>query len=102
MPVSIGNATSLFPHQNFLTGKNRNLGFSGIIQAESMARYDSHSRAALVQRQQLAVVQRSELRCDMLPYWMELSASDLMQGTALLAMLATIFSLQFLLPTGRA
>jgi len=38
----------------------------------------------------------------MLPYWMELSASDLMQGTALLATLVTVFGLQFLLPTGRA
>jgi|GEM_PF-1060697 len=37
----------------------------------------------------------------MLPYWMELSASDLMQGTAFVAMFVTIFSLQFLLPTGR-
>ena len=38
----------------------------------------------------------------MLPYWIELSASELMQGTAMLAMLITILSLQFLLPTGRA
>lgn len=38
----------------------------------------------------------------MLPYWIELSASDLMQGTGLLAILVTIFSLHFLLPTGRA
>lgn len=38
----------------------------------------------------------------MLPFWIELSASDLMQGTAMLAMLISILSLQFLLPTGRA
>lgn len=38
----------------------------------------------------------------MLPFWIELSASDLMQGTAVLAMLISILSLQFLLPTGRA
>jgi len=38
----------------------------------------------------------------MLPYWMELSAADLMQATGLLATFATVFGLQFLLPTGRA
>jgi len=38
----------------------------------------------------------------MLPYWIELSATDLMQGTAFLATMVTVFSLQFLLPTGRA
>lgn len=38
----------------------------------------------------------------MLPYWIELSASDLMHGTAFIASVITILSLQFLLPTGRA
>jgi hypothetical protein len=38
----------------------------------------------------------------MLPYWIELSASDLMQGMGLFTILVTIFSLHFLLPTGRA
>ena len=37
----------------------------------------------------------------MLPYWIELSLADLVQGTALLAIVITIFSFQFLLPTGR-
>lgn len=38
----------------------------------------------------------------MLPYWIELSASDLMQGTACLATLITVFSLHFVLSAGRA
>jgi len=38
----------------------------------------------------------------MLPYWIELSVADLMQGIAVLAIVVTVLSLQFLLPTGRA
>lgn len=37
----------------------------------------------------------------MLPYWIELSAADLMQGTAFMVM-AMFITIQFLLPTRRA
>ena len=38
----------------------------------------------------------------MLPYWIELSLADLMQGTAVIAIVVSILSLQFLLPTSRS
>lgn len=89
--------------QNFLTGKNRNLGYSGKIQTGWSARcLGTLSLIARLLRGQAAFRhQISGLRCAMLPCWIELSSSDLMQGTAFLVTLATIFSLQFLLPTGR-
>ncbi len=37
----------------------------------------------------------------MLPYWIDLSVSELVQGTAVLATLITLLSFRFLLPTGR-
>jgi|LWDU01.1.fsa_nt_gi hypothetical protein len=38
----------------------------------------------------------------MLPYWIELSISDLMQGTGFAAMAFILFTLQFFMPAGRA
>ena len=37
----------------------------------------------------------------MLPYWIDLSIADLMQGTGFIAMAMVFLSFQFLLPTGR-
>jgi len=37
----------------------------------------------------------------MLPYWIELSIGDLMQGTAFIAMAIVLFTFQFLMPAGR-
>jgi len=84
--VCVGDRAGLpLPVQNFLTGKNRNLGFSGSIL--------TFGRRHVVGALQPGAV--------MLPYWMELSAADVMQGTALLATVVTVFSLQFVLPAGR-
>jgi len=38
----------------------------------------------------------------MLPYWMGMTPADLVGSTAVLAVMITIFSLHFLLPSGRA
>lgn len=38
----------------------------------------------------------------MLPYWMDLSIADLMQGTGFLAMALILITFQFLMPSGRA
>lgn len=37
----------------------------------------------------------------MLPYWIDLSISDLMQGTGFAVMAVMLFTLQFLVPSGR-
>ena len=37
----------------------------------------------------------------MLPYWIDLSMADLMQGTGFIAMALMLFTFQFLLPSGR-
>lgn len=37
----------------------------------------------------------------MLPYWVDLSIADLMQGTGFLAMAIVLISFQFLMPSGR-
>jgi len=38
----------------------------------------------------------------MLPYWIEISPADLLQGTAVFGMAVIIFSIRLLMPTGRA
>ena len=37
----------------------------------------------------------------MLPYWIDLSIADLMNGTGFIAMAITLFTFQFLAPSGR-
>lgn len=39
---------------------------------------------------------------DMLPYWIELDAADLIQGTAVLSMAAAFFLFSLFSPTSRA
>ncbi len=38
----------------------------------------------------------------MLPYWINLSVADLMQGTGFVAMAMVFLAFQFLMPSGRA
>jgi len=38
----------------------------------------------------------------MLPYWIDLSIADLMQGTGFAAMAIMVLTFHFLLPSGRA
>ena len=39
---------------------------------------------------------------DMLPYWIDLSISDLLQGTGFVVMAIMLLTFQFLLPSSRA